>query len=355
MAGAVTRTLLGMALLLGACKREDVRAYRVPKEPAPKNTPMGGMGSAPALSPSPGAGAVTWTVPDGWKQVENTQQMRVATFRAGADAGLEVSLAAFPGDVGGMLANVNRWRGQMGLAAATEADLPGMLRSTTVGNVKVSLIRISGSDGKEMLGAIVDPGDGKTWFLKATGTGDSLTKIEPAFEAMAKSIRIGTGTPPMSGQVPVGGVPPTTPPGGAPPGAGTVEARLAAWTAPAEWNREADSSGIAAAVFSAEGQTRITATTLFGDGGGTLANVNRWRDQMGLAPLPALDASVAGLAGAGARVDLADAGQTRRMIAVIVPSGTSTWFFKLTGPVAGVEAQKDRFDAFVRAVGLGER
>ena len=44
------------------------------------------------------------------------------------------------------------------------------------------------------------------------------------------------------------------------------------------------------------------------------------------------------------------------MIAAVVPDGHGgqTWFFKLTGTVKGVEAERAHFDRFVRSVGLGE-
>ena len=46
--------------------------------------------------------------------------MRKGSYAVG---GAEVAITAFPGDVGGVLANVNRWRGQAGLAPVDEAGL----------------------------------------------------------------------------------------------------------------------------------------------------------------------------------------------------------------------------------------
>ncbi|HMN41812.1 MAG TPA: hypothetical protein PKE29_13280, partial [Phycisphaerales bacterium] len=70
-----------------------------------------------------------------------------------------------------------------------------------------------------------------------------------------------------------------------PMGASGVGARAGAFVAPANWKAEADGSGILAAAFTAEnaqGGARITLASLFNDGGGLLANINRWRGQVDL-------------------------------------------------------------------------
>ena len=75
---------------------------------------------------------MAWQLPDGWTESADARPMRLATFIApppadaaangGGEGGgvaepLEVALSAFPDDVGGPLANLNRWRAQLGLDA----------------------------------------------------------------------------------------------------------------------------------------------------------------------------------------------------------------------------------------------
>ena len=335
---------LALGFLCAACNDDDVRAYRAPKAPPPRQAPA---------QPAPSEMAdVTWTVPEGWKQVPSDQAMRVATFRAGGDPGVEVSVTAFPGDVGGTLANVNRWRGQVGLAPATEQDLPSMLETVRVEGVEVSTLALSGSKGQDMLGAMIKPGDSKTWFVKASAEPKAAEALKPAFVAFARSFKMSKGAAPAA-HPPIRDAAPTPA-----QSAGDVDARLAAFTPPSHWKKEPDSSGILAAAYgatNADGGARATATTLAGDGGGMLANINRWRDQLGLTPVAAMTAQPTTDLGKGAvEVDLADASGIKRMIAAIVPSGGQTWFFKLTGTPKGVEAEKVDFDRFVRSVGLGE-
>lgn len=58
-----------------------------------------------------------WTKPDEWNALEGTQ-MRIANFSFGPEKKGECYFTVLPGG-GQLLANLNRWRGQMGLPDAT--------------------------------------------------------------------------------------------------------------------------------------------------------------------------------------------------------------------------------------------
>ncbi len=315
---------------------------------------------------------VEWTVPAGWSTVPTTVQMRVATFDAG---GAEVSVAAFPGDVGGDLANVNRWRGQMGLAPIAQADLATALNTETVGTTKASFVDITGEGqtaGQVMLTAIVVPGDGQTWFVKSTTTLDLAQKIKPSFEAFSKSLRLVQGVAQSQAQTPP---PAATPqpatqsvdpsmqqPAGAPPvqavrPSDDIAKRLGTWKQPEAWKSSGGAGVVAASFTFTEGESKAvaTATPLLGDGGGPMPNINRWRGQLGLPPATDLkNAGVTSYGGNSTVVDIINDAKTDRMISVIVPAGTSTWFFKLRGAPAAVESQRSAFESFVKEVGLGQ-
>src|SRR5262245_57922103 len=130
-----TLTLLaaaGLAMwvaLAGGCKEDEIRAYRAPRDATKE----------PPAQETSAQGSVTWTVPASWQSVQSDQPMRLATFRP--VGGLpEVAVTAFPGDSGGMLANINRWRGQIGLAPVDEAQLPGLVHAEKVEGVSVSTV-----------------------------------------------------------------------------------------------------------------------------------------------------------------------------------------------------------------------
>src|SRR5690606_18990816 len=79
-------------------------------------------------SPAEAGDADPWVVPIGWTLVPGERPMRVATYEApGPDGPVEVAITRFPGRVGGELANINRWRGQMGLPPVDESELEAVI------------------------------------------------------------------------------------------------------------------------------------------------------------------------------------------------------------------------------------
>lgn len=109
-----------------------------------------------------------WPAPSNWKQ-KAAGQMVLASY-AVADGGktADVSVTSFPGDVGGLLANVNRWRGQMALPAIQESELGTVTKEVTLSDgTKATAVDISGA-GKANYTLVVRRG-GQTWFYKIMG------------------------------------------------------------------------------------------------------------------------------------------------------------------------------------------
>ena len=112
------RIFLGLSLValltLTACDQAAVNSYTIPKEPAIAQSkpevepnpmrPLPGMAEQAAA-----AGELQYTVPAGWRQLP-ASGIRKATLQVD-DA--ELSVLVFPGDVGGELANINRWRSKL--------------------------------------------------------------------------------------------------------------------------------------------------------------------------------------------------------------------------------------------------
>jgi hypothetical protein len=66
--------------------------------------------------------------PAAWTE-EKGGPARQASFKFGdRDPKLELTVVRLPGDGGGLAANVNRWREQLGLDRATEAEVASMVR-----------------------------------------------------------------------------------------------------------------------------------------------------------------------------------------------------------------------------------
>lgn len=126
--------------------------------------------------PSAPHGDVTWVVPKGWLEKPGSG-FRYATFvvpGAGSMTG-DLSVTVLEGTAGGLLSNVNRWRGQLGLSDLTDAQLPESSKNIRPGGRAMTLVNfvsqdnlINGKEKKRLLAAVYSSGE-KTWFFKLIG------------------------------------------------------------------------------------------------------------------------------------------------------------------------------------------
>ena len=127
-----------------------------------------------------------WTLPDTWELSPKKSAMRLATFTIKDNADLEISVSRFPGDVGGDLANVNRWRRQIGLAPVAAPDLQKEFELIESKAGKAKLVDISNAD-KQML-AVIFPLKGNTYFFKLNGKKDTVSKQKDSMIKLIKSL-----------------------------------------------------------------------------------------------------------------------------------------------------------------------
>lgn len=157
--------------------------------------------------------------------------------------------------------------------------------------------------------------------------------------------------PAMPGMAAMGGnsMPPV-------PSAAAGSARAIHWTTPDGW-AEQPATSMRVGNFLIKGSNGKTAemsvVPLEGDAGGDLANINRWRGQIQLPPLAEADlktaASTQTFKGRAMRwVDFANA--QHRITAAIYKTSTQTWFFKMTGDDATVQAAQPAFRTFLRSL-----
>jgi hypothetical protein len=131
------------------------------------------------------------------------------------------------------------------------------------------------------------------------------------------------------------------------------------WFPPANWTA-APASPMVVKSFSIAGEAgqtaRVAVSSFPGEVGGIFSNVNRWRAQIGLPPIAesALATATHSMDVAGGKATLVDLSnpdaKSSRLVAVIVPHGTSTWFYKLTGDAPVVAREKAAFVKFVQTV-----
>jgi hypothetical protein len=185
--------MLAVALALVSCNNDKIEVYRIPKEGtnvAMQNGPEG-------LTPAQGNQA-RWTKPGGWKE-QPLSEMRLGSFKVDGSsaASADVSVIAFPGEAGGLISNINRWRGQLQLAPLNEDQLAQTTQRTEVDNVPTYLVdfQTAQNDPKpsRILGAVLQAAN-RTWFVKMTGPPELIESQRPTFLEFVKSFRF-TSTP----------------------------------------------------------------------------------------------------------------------------------------------------------------
>lgn len=222
---ALTPALAMLVLALAGCREPEIASYRVKKEPVPTLPPAAGAASArstndsapvakggatapvasapapahasaaPSMANTPvstaqGEGLV-WQAPASWTSRPGSPMRKATYVIKGADgAEAELAITAFPGDVGGNLANVNRWRGQLQLAPITESELASVLTPLSANGLSLLIADLKGPAPKHtrVLGAIV-PYNGSTWFFKLTGPDALLETEKPAFLSYLNTVR----------------------------------------------------------------------------------------------------------------------------------------------------------------------
>ena len=158
----------------------------MPSDHPPIGMPQDNAGAATASS------EMTWVLPAGWQQTPSSNSFRVGTFQFadGAQSG-EVAITKFPGGAGGVLENINRWRGQIGLPPVGTLQEQPMQKLTVAGieSARIDLIAASGdAGGRKRMIVVTLPHADITYFIKMTGPSSLLDKHTQDFDAFLKSV-----------------------------------------------------------------------------------------------------------------------------------------------------------------------
>ncbi len=266
-------------------------------------------------------GEPTWRLPKGWQRVEQSgPSMRFATVKVPTEQGpvdlSVIPLRTPPGDYDQyVLANVNRWRGQLGLAPISANQLTS---ETT---------KVTTAEGEAIVVNLVSPSGGP----KAPSGG-------PA------------GLP--AGHPPIGGGAAPTPAGQTTASTGTKP--KISFEAPEHW-KPAPAVTFSVLAFQVQDGDKKAQVTVTPAGGDLLSNVNRWRRQVGLSAISAEQLrqssepiEVSGASGTYVRL----VGQSESILGVVVTVKGQTWFVKLKGDKNLAAKEEAAFRKFVQSLKL---
>ena len=200
--------LLSASLIVFGCKpAPQVSRYEVKSEAAPAAAPAAPVAAKPAPSPAVAAPMVApasmkaeaaafdapkWAaLPAGWT-VGPENSMRKATWIVTGpnDSKAEIAVTVFPGSVGGLTANVNRWRGQIGLPPASPDEIAASAKSTKVSGLDSQRFVMTSADGKKSVDAVMTSKDGATWFFKMNGETAAVQANSAAFVAFLSASKL---------------------------------------------------------------------------------------------------------------------------------------------------------------------
>jgi len=265
-------------------------------------------------------GKPTITVPDGWSSRIGPPPRYQTLTAPDTDPPIELSVTALSlpsDDIGGYIkANIDRWRGQLGLEPMTGDDWMDKAKAadelTISGNAEqaIAIVNLTGTTKEfgetHLIATIIIP----------NGEEGSEPPSKPA--------------PQMSKPVPF------------------------TYDTPEGWSEGTGNSFriLTLETKTDEGPVEMSVTR-FPGGGELLENVNRWRRQVEMEPIPGdeLDSHLTKISIGGIDSWVAAAeGTDNSIIAAIVPDGEAKWFFKLTGKKSAVATQREQFDAFLKSI-----
>ena len=187
----------GDALLLDITNVPPLKPEATPAEtktaPQPESTPEKDKEKGPVSVQTEG-GLLTYEVPATWKS-KPPSTFRFASFDVTEDGRkAEVSLSVFSTnrpEMGKLLPNVNRWRGELSLPPATETELPEQTTELQIPAGPATIFTATGTRQgapASTLAAMLVRGDW-VWFVKIQGDATLVSKQRPVFEEFLKSLK----------------------------------------------------------------------------------------------------------------------------------------------------------------------
>lgn len=355
------RLVLALLVLAAGCRDPKIAVYQTPKEKEPELMPP------PSDAGNAAAPGIRWSAPKDWQE-QTAGAMRIGSYliKTADGRSADFSISNFGGSVGGDLANINRWRGQIQLPPISEADLSKLVETLTLPAGTFSLIDITSEtaliDGKfkdRILGAWFKQPD-RTWFFKLKGEAELVGSQRDALIGLLRTVEFSTTATVSPNNPPAAQAATTT--SSTSTVTATADDSSLTWSAPADWAAKSLGSMRKGSytLRDTTGAEADLSIIMFGASSNPLlANVNRWRGQLSLPPitetqLPVETTTIPSGGFTFTMIDIAGnvSGdpKTTRMLAAILYRGEEAWFFKLIGPDALVANEKTAFVEFLKTV-----
>lgn len=174
--------------VLSSCQKQDITSIWVNKESAPVGHQQGTPPHPRSAQSASTQNDVLWTKPTSWVEAP-ASNMRVASFSFKGKNGTsaDISVVRLAGDGGGLLANINRWRGQLQMEPTTLSEMEKSLDQLNVDGHPMLVTHLK-NKGSAMLAGIYTL-ETESWYVKMTGDEKTLNEARPSFYEFIRSIR----------------------------------------------------------------------------------------------------------------------------------------------------------------------
>lgn len=270
--------------------------------------------------------AVDWDEPEGYYPVPPGQFREAAYRKDSAGGRVEISVSSLSGAGGGIMANVNRWRAQVGLQPLAEESLANLPVREFAG-IRMFFIDALGLRD-HIQGAIIPVGE-ETWFFKFSGPVDLVAKEEGSFLTFMESIK--------SGSVEL------------------ARAPKVAYDLPEGWEKSESESAIRAVTL------RVPVA---GDGGEPMElivvpmeasasqsmTIDMWRSKLGKEALGEGEGTKPELVGQHVFTLFDEEGEGKRLLGALCDLEGLRWHFEISGDPESIAAQQENFLKFLASV-----
>ena len=173
-------------LLYAGCEKDySPRTYRLSKDPVDISKSI-----SKSLDNTEKKESFIWNVPKHWIPKEKGS-LRLASYKIPVlDDFADLSVTKFGGDAGGIKANVNRWRKQLGLNPETleEIQSKAVHGNSSMGVYTIYKLINNKNQNLAFLCMIL-PLDNSVIFVKLSSTVDALETLEKEFDTFCSSFR----------------------------------------------------------------------------------------------------------------------------------------------------------------------
>jgi hypothetical protein len=169
-------------LLISCDNNKHPRKYRLAKESVEDNIVL-------EQSPLESNIGFTWDALDSWNSIDNNS-FSLANYQIPHKDGFaDLSITKFPGDAGGIIANVNRWRRQLQLESHSlqEINKNSRVGESKIGNFSVHRL-VNDSINQAFLCAIL-PYEDSTIFIKLKSSALAMRSLEKIFLDFCSSFK----------------------------------------------------------------------------------------------------------------------------------------------------------------------